>query len=787
MPKCIIKKCQSKTGQKDTNPEITLHVFPKNLDRIKQWLEATGQTFHELETISKVVLDDSFRNNYRLCSKHFNMDCYVNKSGKLNLKDDVVPSVFEAGSEEIVDENIFFRPAKKLRRDKEKQLQQLSSLVLPHFVPSCFEVSTSTGDLIRTRDFGTQTDSTFTTCVSTQCPEPSLYPIPDTFTICKDHSYARKRKCIQAWGRDLEMSPMGFPQISRPSSSLSQRPPIACREEASCMVDNVPLELAFELHDGTPLERTESPLASSTVPNVSDSDCKRKSTVTPADGTKASKEKKMIMERKFVVFESCLDELLLKMRCAYSLQCNSLVTRTVKKIEGTYLSVTGLCSSGHRFTLWQSQPRLAKVAVGNLLFSASVLFSGSDFRKVEEMSNILGLQIVSEGSYHKHQSEHLYRTIHHHWQIEQTTLQKEMFRRTLCLRGDGHSVNSGLSVKFCCYTMMDASTKKVLEFQTVQTSPGASSAAVESYAFQLCMDRVLDNNYEVHVMASNQDDGIKQLMNKEYQGIGHQFDSWHFAKHLNDRLQAVSHNKYCEELVGWVTPIVNHFWWCLQTCGGNVESLRERWESVLLHVTGQHEWGSSQFYHACSHSPIGVEESRKTKWLEKVSPAFFQLYDLIMDAELQKELNNLVLYHHTSLVDSFYSLMLKYKAKRIHHGIDSVEAQTTLAILAHNFNVDQKLGVENAQCDESEAINSLQVRLKSLRSRNRWVVHSASEPMSNAHIEDMLHSLLLISSGQLWTSWFPKSSLVTSNVSKGLGTENQLPVFEHTCRIQKAS
>ncbi|XP_063289713.1 uncharacterized protein LOC134574530 [Pelobates fuscus] len=779
MPKCIIKKCQSKTGQKDTNPEVTLHVFPKNLERIKQWLEATGQTFQDLDAISKVVLDDSFRNNYRLCSKHFAASCYVPKGGKIILRDDVVPTIFETGGKEQVDEIIFYRPAKKLRREKEKQLEQMNAAAASGLIRICVEASTSTDDLVETRDFGTQTDSPFALCVSTQCPEVQ-YTVADKCALERDHSYSKKMSYTETSESDSEMSFTSTPtKASGPTVSgvLNNQHQVVSEDGTCLSLKDLPLEFVFELHDGTPLQTGPSVICNTDgmKENINEPDSAMDFTVSSFHKPVAmSKEKKMINERKFVVFESCLDDLLLKMSCASKMKCNAPVKRTLKKVEGTFLSVTGYCSKGHKFPLWQSQPRLSKFAVGNLLFSASVLFSGSNFRKVEEMSNILGLQIISESAYRGFQNKHLYKTIYHHWQIEQGNLRKEMRPRLLCLRSDRHSNSTGHAAMFCNYTLMDSATKKIVDFQTVQLSKGASSATMEQDAFQLCLDRVLDNDYEVHIMASDKDDGIKTLMTEKYPDISHQYDVWHCANSLRNKLLAASQKENCKDLVDWVTPVIKHFWWCIQTCDCNIESLRERWDSVLYHVIDQHTWEGTSLYHACSHETIREKEKKKIKWLKKASPAFFQLHDIVRDAQLQKDLNSLTMYCHSDAIDAFHSLMLKYRTKWVHSGLDSAEAQTALAVLAHNFNVDRKQAVEEVPYRGSEPVSMLRTRLEDLRSRKRWIVHFVNEPMSNAHVEDMLHSLLLISSGKLQTSWFSKSSLLTPNIMEGPREEKHI-------------
>ena len=43
--------------------------------------------------------------------------------------------------------------------------------------------------------------------------------------------------------------------------------------------------------------------------------------------------------------------------------------------------------------------------------------------------------------------------------------------------------------------------------------------------------------------------------------------------------------KGCEDLLPWIRSVSNHMWLCSATCDGNAEGLKEKWKSVLFHVT----------------------------------------------------------------------------------------------------------------------------------------------------------------------------------------------------------
>ena len=76
---------------------------------------------------------------------------------------------------------------------------------------------------------------------------------------------------------------------------------------------------------------------------------------------------------------------------------------------------------------------------------------------------------------------------------------------------------------------------------------------------------------------------IRSYMKKEHPQIKHQFDVWHFAKNIKKKIVNKTKLKSCSELFDWVKVIVNHFWWCCASCGGNAQELEEKWVSNISH------------------------------------------------------------------------------------------------------------------------------------------------------------------------------------------------------------
>ncbi|XP_066453191.1 uncharacterized protein [Eleutherodactylus coqui] len=91
MPSCIVNGCNSSWKIKD--PDLVLHSFPRDIDVIRRWLLETPQDFGDVEAMcQKIFL--SAKGAFRICSKHFNFDCYEVRGTTRCLKKNALPTIF---------------------------------------------------------------------------------------------------------------------------------------------------------------------------------------------------------------------------------------------------------------------------------------------------------------------------------------------------------------------------------------------------------------------------------------------------------------------------------------------------------------------------------------------------------------------------------------------------------------------------------------------------------------------------------------------------------------------
>ena len=169
-------------------------------------------------------------------------------------------------------------------------------------------------------------------------------------------------------------------------------------------------------------------------------------------------------EKKFIVFESCLNDLLEK--------CHACGHKTItdRRTVGTCLIATVTCLvCGHSRT-WTSQPMSGTMPYGNLILSAAIMFAGASPAKHLRILDFAGIQNISLKTYMTVQSAYLTPTIIDVWKKSQEALVQEIKDnpRTLQLAGDARCCSPGHTAKFGSYSLMDLHTGKILDLQLIQ-------------------------------------------------------------------------------------------------------------------------------------------------------------------------------------------------------------------------------------------------------------------------------------------------------------------------------
>ena len=138
---------------------------------------------------------------------------------------------------------------------------------------------------------------------------------------------------------------------------------------------NGPGESIFETEEDT---ETESKYSDHYLPhNESNTD------FLQSDISESIKEEKE--QNTFTVFWSSLVVLLSRCFTCFA------KTKLIRKIRGSFLTVTLFCSKGHK-NIWRSQPLVNQQSHGKIKLSAEVLLSANNYMRMTQYFCLVGVQ-----------------------------------------------------------------------------------------------------------------------------------------------------------------------------------------------------------------------------------------------------------------------------------------------------------------------------------------------------------------------------------------------------------
>ena len=170
-------------------------------------------------------------------------------------------------------------------------------------------------------------------------------------------------------------------------------------------------------------------------------------------------------ELKFLVYKSHLLSLFTACR-----SCHQYCDAEIVQQMGTFIRVRQHCSHcGHEWA-WNSQPFFKDTPAGNILLSASILFSGCTPGKVIHFLNCLRVACITDRTFYLHQTQYLEPAVLSVWKDKQHQLLSAILKQgsAIIIGGDGRADSPGHSAKFGSYGILDLNTNKVLHIELVQ-------------------------------------------------------------------------------------------------------------------------------------------------------------------------------------------------------------------------------------------------------------------------------------------------------------------------------
>ena len=255
----------------------------------------------------------------------------------------------------------------------------------------------------------------------------------------------------------------------------------------------------------------------------------------------------------------------------------------------------------------------------------------TDIPTGERICRFLHMPIICESHFHTIQRDHLFPTVHTMYSRHKDAIIAAFGDDELTHVGDGRCDSPGFCANFGTYSLMEEHTGAILTFKVTYVGESASSPSMEPDGCDCAIRDLLAYGVNIGVIGTDRSITVEALLSKTYPMITHQFDVYHVEKNLRIKLS----KKACErggfEIYAWIKAIINHLWYSCQNCDRDPDILREKWSSLIYHITNQHDWNFCRHFHQCDHPPLVEDGQRKKRWLTPDSPAHAKLKHILLD------------------------------------------------------------------------------------------------------------------------------------------------------------
>ncbi|XP_077560720.1 uncharacterized protein LOC144175517 [Haemaphysalis longicornis] len=197
-------------------------------------------------------------------------------------------------------------------------------------------------------------------------------------------------------------------------------------------------------------------------------------------------------ERKFLVFERCLEKLLVHCRaccesCPFCRKCTHKFT-----VTGTQLEVVSLCSVAHS-TTWESQPSVGGNPAGNLLLASGIFFAGCLAAPVLRLLASINIQIFTERTFYNYQRAYLVPAVNEVFQEHESRLIDDLAGTEVELAGDGRFDSPGFSATYMTYSVLATEVGRIIlseQIRVGESSAVTSSVSMEKEGLKRCLEKL---------------------------------------------------------------------------------------------------------------------------------------------------------------------------------------------------------------------------------------------------------------------------------------------------------
>ena len=335
---------------------------------------------------------------------------------------------------------------------------------------------------------------------------------------------------------------------------------------------------------------------------------------------------------------------------------------------------------------WKSQPDIAVIPMGNILLSGAILFSGSLPSKFLGSLRSIGIKVISNRTFFRHQKQVLHKVVANTWITQRNRQFIELQGTGIVVGGDGRCDSMGHSAKYGSYTTMNIETNKILNVEIVQCNQVKSSNHMELKGLQETLQLFEKFKVRTKSLVTDRHKQIAKWLKDHQPGIKHYFDCWHIAKSIKKRIQSLAKKKACELIGSWMKSIINHFYWSVMSTNiDNKDLIAAKWRSMLRHTQNIHD-GHGELFPACSHAQLTDQDEREIKWFKPDSELADGFQKIVENKSLLKDIQNASPHGQTSGVEGYHSVVNHFAPKMFHFSFDGMKSRLTLAAMHYNEN-----------------------------------------------------------------------------------------------------
>ncbi|KAK8761720.1 hypothetical protein V5799_027013 [Amblyomma americanum] len=316
-------------------------------------------------------------------------------------------------------------------------------------------------------------------------------------------------------------------------------------------------------------------------------------------------------------------------------------------------------------TKWFSQPTKMRIAHGNVLLAAAILFTGGSPTQSLRFIEKAGICCFSKRTYDRIQKSILIPAVHKLSEQERTVSLSHLRTTWAKLAGDSRADSPGYCVKYGTYSLMDTTINRLIDFQLVQSNEVSCSGAMELEGLKRGLVFLADSNVQALELVTDRHTQVRSYMKKEQPDVTHLVDVWHVGKGLRKKLLAASKSK------GYAVG------------SGDGDLTNAIWKSILNHVQDIHS-GHGKVYDGCQHGDL-----LPRKWIYAGTDAYSKLTFVLHNKRFLDDLRQISPSYQTSSLESFHSVINRFAPKGFSFSYHLMSARSALAALHYNENADR--------------------------------------------------------------------------------------------------